>query len=157
MPWTNKQKQMAVRACQAAKISEEQRRDLILRNFSNAHHKGKITSTSPKLTAKDFEAFMAIVERFAGGQVLHYTPGYWRESADDELRRLRFRAKRIAGDLERSGKLIADGVGLAGWIEKRVSGGATSKLEELDYNGVMALILGLENYARQHAVALASA
>lgn len=154
MAWTNKQKQLAARACQSAGISEEQRRDLILRNFANAHDCGRITSTAPKLNAKDFEAFMSIVENFAGGQVLHFTRDYWRAAADDSLKRLRFRALRVARELELAGKLEANGVGLAGWIEKRVTSGATNRIEALDYNGLMALILGLENYARRNAVAV---
>ena len=79
MAWTSKQKQLAVRACRAAAISEDVRTDMILRNFAHAHYDGDITSTSPKLTNQDFAAFMAIVERHAGGKILHFTAGYWDE------------------------------------------------------------------------------
>lgn len=156
MAWTNKQKQIAVMACRAARISDEQRVDLILRNFERAHYKGKITSTSTKLTHQDFEAFMAIVENFAGGTILHYTPGYWKMHAADRLRLMRARAIRVAAMLEQCGKLNPNGAGLAGWIRTRVSGGETDRVDELDYQGLLTLITGLEAYARQNAVSLAS-
>ncbi len=156
MAWTNKQKQMAVRACKAAGVSEEQRVDLILRNFKNAHHGGDITSTSPRLTNTDFEAFMAVVERFAGGTLLHFTAGYWQASAADHLKRMRGKAVKVAQVLELAGKLAPGGVGLAGWIQKRVSGGTASSVDQLDYHGLLALILGLEAYARHGGVELAS-
>jgi hypothetical protein len=152
MPWTNIQKQLAARACRAAGISEEQRVDMILRNFPRAQYQGDITSTSPKLTNQDYEVFMAIVERFAGRKVLHFTEGYWQAAAADSLSRMRFKAQHIAAALEAAGKLQPGGIGLAGWIEKRVSGGATRKMEELDFHGMVALILGLEAYARQNGI-----
>ena len=154
MAWSNTQKQMAVRACRQAGISEEQRRDVILRHFDNAHCRGGITSTSPKLTNSDFEAFMAIVEVQAGGKVLHFTEGYWQNAAADHLSRMRGKAVRIAAALESAGKLFPDGVGLAGWIRKRVTGGRTDRVEDLDYHGLLALILGLRAYARQNGVCL---
>lgn len=156
MAWTSKQKQIAVRASRAAGISEEQRRDMILRNFEHAHHQGQITSTAPKLKDGDFEAFMAIVEQFAGGQILHFSPGYWQSCAADGLSRMRGKVAKIAAALEAAGKLAAEGVGLAGWINKRVSGGTSSRVDELDYHGLLALILGLEAYARQNSVPLNS-
>jgi hypothetical protein len=151
MAWSNKQKQLAVRACKAAGISDEQRVDMILRNFKHAHHDGEITSTSPKLTGHHFEAFMAIAENFAGGKILHFTEGFWKSQATDGLKRMRYRAKAIAAELEGLGKLAAGGRGLSGWIEKRVSGGAATTVEELDYHGLQALIIGLEAYARSNA------
>ena len=62
MAWTDKQKQLAVRACRAAGISEAQRVDLILRNFRHAHAGDKITSTAPALTNRDYAEFMAVVK-----------------------------------------------------------------------------------------------
>src|SRR5262245_57427919 len=114
MAWTNTQKQLPVRACRAARISEEQRVDMILRNFEHAHYKADITSTSAKLTNHDFEHFMSIVERFAGGKVLRFTEGYWQRSAEDWLKRMRVRALRVARELEAAGKLAPNGAGLAG-------------------------------------------
>lgn len=153
--WSNVQKQLAVRACKAAGIDDEQRL-FILRQFRHAHHDGAITSTSPKLTNQDYAEFMAIAERSAGagGKLLHFTAGYWRQHAADHLQRMRFRASRLAAVLEGAGKLAPDGIGLAGWIEKRVSAGAARKIEELDYHGLQALILGLQTYSRQCEVTI---
>ena len=154
MPWTNKQKQIAVQACRAAGISEQQRIDMILRNFKNADYGGAISSTSPNLTNHDFEAFMSIVERYAGGKVMHFTEGFWQRSAADWLKRMRFKALAIAGELEKHGKLAADGAGLAGWISKRVSAGTASSVDQLEYHGLLALIIGLQAYARQSGIEL---
>jgi hypothetical protein len=152
MSWTNQQKQIAVRACKAAGISDEQRRDMILRNIDHARMPdGRVTSTAPKLNNVDFEQFMAIIEQAAGGQVLHFTEGYWAKSVGDSLCRMRFKVTALAAELEAAGHLVPNGVGLAGWIEKRVSQGATNRLEELDYQGLRALIVGLKAYARQRA------
>jgi hypothetical protein len=149
MAWTNKQKMIAVKACRAAGLNEDQRVDMILRSFPHAHYAGDITSRAPRLTSKDFAAFMSIVERYAGGQILHFTPGYWERANADELQRMRFRARKIAAELEAAGKLAPGGVGLAGWIEKRVSKGATNRIEDLAYPSLQALIIGLEAHARQ--------
>jgi hypothetical protein len=130
---------------------------MILRHFANAHHDGRITSTSPKLTNRDFEAFMAIIERQAGGKVMHFTDGFWQRSADDWLKRMRYRAKSIAAELEKHGKLAANGVGLSGWICKRVGGGTAITLDELEYHGLLVLILGLQSYAGQNAIKLGEA
>ena len=48
----------------------------------------------------------------------------------------------------------AGGVGLSGWISKRVSGGTASRVEDLEYHGLKALIIGLEAYAKQNGIAL---
>jgi hypothetical protein len=152
MAWSNQQKQIAVRACKAAGISDEQRRDMILRNIDHARlPDGRVTSAAPKLNNADFEQFMAIVEQAAGGQILHFTRDYWVKSAADSLSRLRYKAKSLAAELEAAGHLVPHGVGLAGWIEKRVSQGATNRLEELDYQQLRALIVGLSAYGRQRA------
>ncbi len=151
MAWTNKQRQIAARACQAARLSDVQRRDVVLRQFPNAHVDGKVTSTAPKLTNADFEQFMAIIEGYAGGKVLHFAAGYWKAQAADQFHRMRGRARRAAAVLEEAG-LLKPGAGLAGWIEKRVTRGETNKLEELDYHGLLALITGLEAFARQRGI-----
>ncbi len=151
MAWTNQQKQIAVRACKAAGIGEEHRR-LILMNLNHARlPDGRVTSTAPKLNNADFEQFMAIVEQAAGGQVLHFTKDYWAESAADSLSRMRHKVKELAAALEAAGHLVPNGIGLAGWIEKRVSQGATDQLSELDYQQLRALIVGLGAYTRQRA------
>ncbi len=82
--WSNTQKQLAVRACNQARITDDQRR-MILSGPAiggRAMHHGKITSTSPDLTNADFEQFMAQVEHISGGQVLHFSQGYFRGKAD---------------------------------------------------------------------------
>jgi hypothetical protein len=155
MPWTNTQKQIAARACKAAGIGEEQRRDLVLRQFAHARTAdGRISSTAPRLTNRDFEQFMAIVEGYGGGQVLHFTRGYWQAHAADQWARMRHRALAIAAELEAAGKLAPGGAGLGGWIAKRVTRGEADRVEQLDYHGLLALILGLTAYARQCGVEL---
>lgn len=151
MAWTNTQKQIAVRACRAAGMDDDAR-VFILRQFKHAKVGEKITSTAPALTNQDFAEFMSIVERSAGGKILHFTSRYWAAQAGDYLGRLRHRARRIASLLERAGKLAADGAGLAGWIGKRVSQGETYDVEKLDYHQMLALILQLQAYARQNDI-----
>ena len=156
MAWSNQQKQIAVRACKAAGIDEEQRREMILRHFPNARlPDGRISSTAAKLNNEDFEQFMAIVETHAGGQVLHFTRAYWQGHAQDRWQRMRHRALAIAADLEAAGRLHPDGVGLRGWIAKRVTQGQTDQIEALDYHQLRALIVSLDSYARQNGVTLA--
>lgn len=155
MAWTNRQKQIAVRAFRAAGL-EDTYRKLVLRQFTNAmfdaqgRNVDEPTSTSKRLTNQDFEQFMAIIERSCGGKVMHFQPGYWREKAGDHLHRMRHRVGRIVHVLEISGWLKPDGVGLAGWILKRVTGGETDRIEQLDYHRLSALLNGLTNYARCH-------
>jgi hypothetical protein len=156
MPWTNKQKQLAVRGCKGAGIDDDQRRDVLLRNFAHAHEGGRVTSTAAKLNSRDFEAYMAILERMAGGTLLHFSAGYWARASADSLGRMRYRARKLAAALEAAGKLESGGVGLAGWITRRVAGGIPTALEDLEYHGLMALIVGLESYAKQNAVNVAA-
>ena len=153
MAWTNDQKQIAVRACKATAIGEEHRR-LILQQFEHAKYGGRVTSTAPRLTNNDFAAFMAIVEAAAGGQVLHFSRGYWDDAASDRLSRMRGKATRCAEELVKAGLLAGNGVGLAGWISKRVSGGTADSVESLDYHGLLALLLGFESYGRQNGLAM---
>lgn len=156
MAWTNTQKQIAVRACNAARISEEQRREMILRHFAHAAMPdGRISSTAPRLNNEDYEQFMAIVESYAGGQVLHFTRGYWQQHAQDRYQRMRCKAMKIAAALETAGFLHADGAGLRGWIEHRVTAGQHDRIEQLDYHGLLALITSLSAYAKQRGVELA--
>jgi hypothetical protein len=155
MAWTKLQKQIAVRACNAARISEEQRRDVILRHFAHAKlPDGRISSTAPKLSNEDFEQFMAIVEAHGGGQVLHFSRGYFKAKAEDRYARMRRRIYFIAQRLEAAGALHANGAGLSGWITKRVTHGQCDRLEELDYHGLLALMLSLIAYAHQRGVTI---
>jgi hypothetical protein len=154
MAWTNLQKSIGVQACKAAGVSDEQRVDVVLRNFGNAHYRQRISSTSPYLNNHDFAAFMAVVEGFAGGKVLYFTEGYWKKVAADYLDQMRFKVKGVAAELEKAGKLIPGGVGLKGWILKRVSGGVTDEIENLEYPAMLALITQLLAYAKQNDVVL---
>jgi len=153
MPWTNTQKQIAVRACKAAQVSDEQRRDMILRHFAHAKMPdGRISSTSPRLTNEDFEQFMAIVEAHGGDKVLHFSRDYFKTKAEDHYHRMRRRAYMIAQQLEAAGLLHPNGAGLSGWINKRLTHGQCERVEELDYHGLLALILSLSAYAHQNGV-----
>lgn len=158
MPWTNTQKQIAARACKAAGINDEQRR-LILRQLPNAFYdrKGNAvdepTSTSRKLTNPDMEQFMATVEDFAGGKVLHFERGYWSSANQSRLSRMRNLVARIAAALEAAGLLEPDGVGLAGWIERFAADEhRTARLDRLTYGEMHKLINGIRAYAQRHDV-----
>lgn len=159
MAWSNKQKAIAATACKRAGVSDEHRR-LVLRQFENAMFDAEgrrcdePTSRSKRLTNADFEQFMAIVERSAGGTVEGYAHHHWQRKADDYLHRMRHRAERIAQQLEAAGHLAADGKGLAGWISKRITSGTADRLDQLDYHGLLALILGLTSWAHQRGVKL---
>jgi hypothetical protein len=153
MAWTLKQRSLAMQACKAAGISEDQRVDVLLRNFRRAHWKGDITSTSKRLTQEDFEQFLAVVEAMSpGGRVLRFAKGYWAAKAKDGLQRMRHRALRIGAALERAGVLAADGAGFRGWIAHRVTGERTDKLEDLGFHEMQALIVGLQAFATQRGV-----
>jgi hypothetical protein len=128
---------------------------MILRHFENAKlPDGSISSTASKLSNEDFEQFMSVVEDYAGGQVLHFSRGYWRQHAADRYQRMRTRIESIAGQLEAHGALHADGAGLRGWIEKRVTRGRTNRITELSYHELLALMLSLSAYARSRGVRL---
>ena len=151
MAWTAKQKSLAVRACKAAGVSEQQRTDVILRNFANAEYGGDITSTSPKLTNHDFEQFMAIVESHAGGRLMSFERGHWQRAAADRWQRMRHRCQQMADQLQAAGHFSADS--LAGWIAKRVTNGRADQLDQLDFDGLRALSLQLASFCRQRGVA----
>lgn len=109
MSWTDKQKAIAVRACRAALIRDEQR-ELILRQLGvRAIVGGRATSTAATLTNADFNRFMAIVEQYSGGQVktrgrdgrLLYRVGHWQLRQQDNPRlQLIHVARRIIGSLQ---------------------------------------------------------
>ncbi len=153
MGWTKPQKGIAVRACRAAGIDDEARA-LILGQIPDhrATHQGRITSTSPKLTNWDFEFFMAHVESFAGGQILHYSKHYWHNQSKSGLSRLRHKAETLARRLEAAGFLEKNGEGLRGWIKSRVTRGLSSDLNSLDIDGLHALIEGLKAFIERKGV-----
>jgi len=160
MAWSKRQKMIAVTTCREARLEDEHRK-LILRQLPNAMHdaNGKRSkepsSTSSKLTQRDFEQFMAIIERGAGGKLLHHSKGYWQRKADDAAHRMRYRVQQISRQLEAQGLLVADGVGLAGFIEKRIAGGRTHRLEDLDQLHLKKLLIGLTNYGKHHGAMIA--
>lgn len=158
--WTKKQKTTAVIACKAARISDEHRK-LILRQFWNAmfdahgNQSDAPSSTSSRLTNADFECFMAIVERTAGGRLAlpshSYAAGHWQSKADDRCQRMRHLANAIATALDRAGRL--DAAGLFTWIRKYVSQGEDRTVDQLSYHELHSLINGLRAYARRNGVA----
>lgn len=162
MAWTDTQKQIAVRACRAAGLDDGQRK-LILRQFSRAffdeqgRHVDEPTSKSMKLTNADFEQFMALVERWAGGQIRlpggkAYSRDYWASKADDRAQRPRDLVRRIALVLEQNGLLAPHGQGLSGWIQEQITDGVSADLDSLSPDQLHALINGLRAYARRHGL-----
>lgn len=159
MPWSNTQKQIAVRAARVAGLADEYRR-LVLRQFPNSlfDEEGapsrEPSSKSAKLTNADFEGFMGVIEYHAGGQIqgggLSYSRGYWQAKAADPLQRVRHLAARIAAALVNAGKLEGDG--LASWIPRHVTGGRPAGLAELSGRELHALINGLRGFARNAGV-----
>lgn len=159
MAWSNDQKQVAVRACRAAGISDEHRK-LILRQFARAlfdaqgRPTGEPSSTSKRLNNSDFEQFMATVERVAPGQkLLQFSMGYWQRKAQDDTQRMRHLALQISETLGNS--ITSWGpTALANWIRERVAGGQTDRLEDLDSEQLHALINGLRAFGHRHGVTL---
>ena len=161
MPWSNPQKAMAATACKAVGLSDEHRR-LILRNLPNALYDAQgqpspePSSRSRRLNNADFEQFMSIIERQAGGRLqfarYDWPAGHWQGKADDSLHRMRSLAERLFAALDAADLLGRPG--LATWIEKRVSGGRTDRLADLMYEELHKLINGLRAYGRRHGVAL---
>lgn len=165
MAWTNAQKALLASACKADHIADEYRR-LILAQCPGrrATHQGKVTSTSPRLGQGDFEFVMAIVERYAGGQLAvagrdgtpRYAAGHWQAKADDQCQRMRHLAQRLAASLEERGLLQGDGVGLRGWIAKYLGDAQDVPLHRLGYAQLHTLINGLRAYARRHGLEAAA-
>lgn len=163
MAWSREQKALAARSCTSCGLDDDMRL-LILRQFPAAVHEGRVTSTSPRLGQSEFEQFMAIVERHAGGQIkLRNKRGeiektwplhHWQRRAEvGDTRRLRWLALKIDRELQQSlANWAKDGEGLRGWIESRVTHGRTDDLEQLTYQELRDLINGLRAYARRNRV-----
>ncbi len=124
---------------------------------------GRPSSRSPKLKQEDFEFCMAVLEETAAGKGLKLSGkplGYWQHKAADELQRMRYVARGIAELLEATEMvnqpghrlLQPGGVGLAGWIESRVTSGRTDRLEDLTRPELSNLIEGLKKYAERHGL-----
>lgn len=165
MAWTDLQKQIAVRACSAAGLTDE-RRKLILRQLwrSMFDRQGKAiaepSSTSLKLNNSDFEHFMAIVERFSGGQVKtidsrtgqpSFSLGYWQRKAADDLARMRGFVRKIETTLVLE-RIFEEESSLLGWIKSRVCDGQAKALDDLDFGELYALIEGLKAFALRHGI-----
>ncbi|MEZ6193966.1 MAG: hypothetical protein R3C45_22195, partial [Phycisphaerales bacterium] len=100
MAWTNRQKMVAAQVCREAGLDDDHRK-LVLRQFRRAMYDAdglacdQPSSRSKRLTNRDFEQFMAIIERSAGGKLKGYSVTYWQRMADDVLQRMRYRARAI--------------------------------------------------------------
>lgn len=136
MPWSNKQKQIAVRACRQAGIDDAVRK-LLLRQLPHAVVDGQPTSTAGALDNKDFERFMALVEDRAGGKVLHFTSSYWGDKAASRSTSASERQAHKINLLYReyssqdAGGLTGHGIyGLTGLV-RRMSAQRTGRIEEL--------------------------
>ncbi len=159
MAWSKLQRQIAAMACRHAGLDEADRRTL-LRQLPNARKVEPPSSRAPDLTQGEFETFMARVEWIAGGKLPRYSAWYWQDQVggDGTLKRMRYLVRCIATTLELNHNadgeplLAPDGVGLAGWISKRVTGGRTSRLEQLNQSELKALILGLRDHGTRHGV-----
>lgn len=122
MTWSNPQKANVVRACKA--IGREEMREVILRQLGGRaeHPQGsdRITSTSPRLTQRDYEQTMLLIEQYSGGQIQTktkdgqhvYSFGHWQRGVDfGTWKRMRHRAQELADDVAASiGPAYAVGV-----------------------------------------------
>lgn len=161
MSWTDKQKQLAVRACKGANIDDAQR-ELILRQLGGRAIVGdRATSTAQTLTNADFNQFMALVEVYSGGQVkirngqgrYVYGFGHWQLKQQDNTRlQLIHVAHRIINTLfvegvpERIEGVIAKATG--GRIEY------TGDLDDLDEPEARKVVHALRAVAMRHNVTL---
>ncbi len=164
MAWTNAQKSLFAQACKTIGYGQEQRH-MVLSSFRNATSASTDhpTSTSKRLNNADFEHAMAIVENASGGHIkvkwtvsgkLRFGALHFARKADDDLARMRRLAGAIVAQLEASGNLEPNGVGLAGWIEKRITRGRTNRIDQLTYKEMHALINSLRSYSNDHGVKL---
>ena len=163
MGWSDKQKQIAVRACKGALIDDAQR-ELILRQLDGrAIVQDRATSTAPTLTNADFNRFMELVEVYSGGQVkirngngrYVYGYGHWQLQQQDNVRvQLIYVAKRIANTL------FLEGVPerLEGVIAQATRGRIkdTGDLDDLDEAEARKVVHALRAVADRHNVKLMS-
>jgi hypothetical protein len=100
MGWKPKQLKAAGAAAYAAGF-ERDHVDMILRQFENrAIFEGKLTRKSPDLNDSDFEVYMGICERAAGGKLGKFDRGRFSDTAERELHRIRFVALRRPAGLD---------------------------------------------------------
>lgn len=160
MAWQPKQKGMFVRACKAVGINDEQRKMILSQCNQRAIHKGRITSTSPKLTQADYDHCMSVVEGVGNGQIkvrdgrdgkLLYKPGYFAQTDEAQCRRLRFIAMHIARHLFVGNEKQCRN-DLDEWIDSSVRGGRCMKLEQLTLKQLQDLCNGLKASAKRNHV-----
>lgn len=169
MAWTNPQKANVVRACKA--IGREEMREVILRQIGGrAEHprgSGSITSTSPRLTQRDYEQTMSLIEDYSGGQIQTrtkdrkhvYAFGHWgrRAPGGGLTRRLSLIEQLVAvlrGTPAKGGAgpaLDADGNLLQGLIH-RATRGRADRLDQLDEGTAGKVIDGLKDLGKRHGV-----
>ena len=165
-PWTNQQKKIAAMACREhAGDRANEVRHLVLggsefngRAFfdRNGQPSDEASSTSKKLTNRDFETFMAAIEAFNGGSILGNPEGHWERKAEigDDLR-YRYKIHAIARLMERTLNVVAEPVLEPGWLEgfvERMTSGATRSLEECDAADLVDILEGIKKWARRKGV-----
>lgn len=149
MGWSTQQIQTAAIAARSAGLDDARRR-LVLRQLPRAMYcaGGRSTepsSRSPRLTQADFEIYMSICERTAGGTLEGYATGHWAARSDGEWRRMHRLIEQLGADLAALGApgwAINQATALEGWIKARVNPDKTT-VQELDYSELHALINGL--------------
>jgi hypothetical protein len=147
MPWSKDQKRVAAVAARSAGLDDEARR-LVLRQFPRAVHRGRVTSTSPRLNQSDFEQYMAILERSAGGRLDRWPPHHWQRKADDDRARMRRLVRSLEFGRQRDGALRTDAMT---WARARIATvGDQDKrdLAQLDHHELSALINQLQAFSR---------
>jgi len=162
MPWSDKQKQIAVRACKAAGIRDESRKLLLLQTQNSLFDReGRAaehpSSTSLRLNNSDFDHHMATIEIASSGRIkttdgagkFIYSWGYWSGQFAGETRRQKNLIVRIVNTLELEGIFKHDGSSLANWIRTRVTAGRTDRLDDLTPDETSKLIEGLKAYCKR--------
>jgi len=152
MAWSKRQKSsFAICAAEVAGRNGQDpdaiRKLLLAQLDKRAHHQGRITSTSPKLTHTDFDWVMACLERSAGGKLKAYTRGYWSAQADDGCSRMRRIARRFADQLERQRLATLNGIVDRCRLE-------VQEVERMDYPDLNAVIGAMRAIARRNGVRL---
>lgn len=146
MAWTNAQKKCLAMTSREKGID----RKLLLRQLPNAFFdregkpiptSGGPTSTSKRLTNADYDRVVT-----------------WLGRNIDPLKRMRFRALQLAGELESMHRddgttlLAPNGVGLQGWINQRIirGRGPSKTIDQLDGRELYELIESLKAYKTRH-------
>ena len=127
---------------------------------------GTMTSTSPRLTQRDFEDAMAIAETHSGGQLKIKGPGgrpyrfgHWHaRQADGATRSRRELARRIANTLmltdraDCSGRVLDEGGNLLRGTIRQATGGRVDDIDLLTLAEAGKVIDGLKAEGKRHGV-----